>query len=164
MSLQEYRERQRLAYLQRKREEGGEDGNPIISNSTNEQSNQDCSAQHLGSETVPTALRTEDGPFARDAATSSSSGINRQNPYATPPPSDDTCNDALLAQILSAEMEASNDVDEASAAAIAELIAGDAEDQSEALRIPDAVFQERLISEFHSPVSSPTPRGQFHLY
>lgn len=78
---------------------------------------------------------------------------------------EDTSCDAMLAKLLSSDLEdeaktqnqGNTEIDEASAAAIARLIASDSDgteklsSDADGVRVPDAVFQECLISDYRSP-------------
>lgn len=176
MSLEEYRERQRQEYLRRKRERElngeTEQEESEISQSSNLSSTttaagagglnnaQCCDPQSSRVNTASSSTET------RNEATSSGGPIPDPSVRNTKPLNspgalgDDTLSDGLLAQLLAAEPEEMHEgMDEASAAVIAQLMADEVETEAQdsEVRVADAVFQERLISEFHSPTEQSEP-------
>lgn len=205
MSLEEYRERQRQAYLQRRREREFNNNESVESSldtyqpSLNESefifrenqqsrdefcipstmsgnSQKESNKPGPGSSITTSRLGLDQSTTPlENVAVNNKSGVSSCSTSSLPTDvsrlsanpersvllqEDDTSSDALLAQMLSDQMEEkdresrqgwpiSEKVDDVDAAAIAELIASDVNESTD-IRIPDEVFQERLIPDFNS--------------
>lgn len=163
--LQEYRRRQHELFLQRKR--GAQTGNNdnATTDLTQQQRTTPAGPSSCGS-SVRSCNSAPSIAAAAAAVASTETTVASHRPMgstASPQHAPNTTSDAFLAQYLAQQLEQeeeaaarrgpAEEVDDATAAVISQLIEADAFETSE-LRPPDRVFREQLIDEASPPVAA----------